>query len=722
MHLRAEMPAAKIASRGLMELRIARKVAALSGLAGPPDNSDDAGRGRAWLADYGLLSVTELTLGGPLVDPAPPVGIEQDAGVFVRDGRRFRHVDGAGIDVMPIPNVALRDYGPNTQAALVLTGVNKVLEPVSRAVIEAMADIRVQVDSPHLLVAVAQCMLQEVFAAQPILLLHGLQAARIQRTLVWPDVTRSASRLSRVEYGWPRPEWAHQPMHVALIRELWESLSVGGEVYDAQGRLRLPEDEEPYLRASPLVGFEQNESVAVNGRSAAPERLASRLRYQSEASLLGLQQGVPHCTISVVDREGGPPEVEVIVPRQRQIEVILAILGHSVGPLRPSRPALEGHALALPVIDVAKWSEKDLLHRRAALLAHHYSLRVAGWIAGMTAPDRRRSRDECAERCEDLLRAAEKLLDEDDPLRDQVAAYALGYRQQYDSSFGRGGQSYPLLARIIDRMTDRVRREGRGKVEYLEVLPVVLHDLSSACYDTALGIRSTPSVATLTSDLDRWWEIVRELRRELLPDPEERTYLDHDHAAFLLNPGSDDQRILTGLDRMADVLRSRERAAARDGRSLSVRTSNAVYLRGLAMALERRIDTSRLGAWAKQAVEIAEKLEEHEETRAFLDQRAGQRTDGARSYDGTALLLLATLADGWVAAVRSGALSDGSHDHAVDRAELAVKRMCDYLHSLRPDPRHPAPPGRPTSRVDDARAEVVRLVTRRWAEWVEARR
>lgn len=719
----AEMPAAKLASRGLMELRIARKVAALSGIAGQPDTSDDAGRGRAWLADYEALSVTELTLGGPLVDPAPPAGIEQDAGVFVRDGRRFRHVDGPDVDVMPIPNVALRDYGPNTKAALVLTGVNKVLEPVSRAVIDAMDDIRVQVDSPHLLITVALCLLQEVFAAQPILLLHGIQAARIQRTLARPDVTRHTSRLSRVEYGWPRPGHVHQPMQVALIEDLWKSLSVGSEVYDAQGRLREPEDEQPYLRANPLVGFEHGESVAIHGHSAPPERLAGRLRYLSEVLLIGLQPGIPRCSISVVDREDGPPDVEMIIPRQRQIEVILASLAYLVGPLRPrSQPTLEGHALAVPVIDVAKWSGTDLLHRRAALLAHYYSLRATGWVTDMTALNRRRSRDECAERCDGLLAAAQRLLDEDDPLRDQVAAYALSYRQHYDASFGCEGESYPVLVQTIDRMTNRVHREGRRKAEHLEVLQLVLGYLHSTCRFAALGLQPSPSVATLTSDLERWWCTARELRQEVQPDPEERTYLDHDYAAFLLGPGSDDQRLRAGLDLMAAVIRSRERAAARDGHSLSVRLSYRVYLRGLATALERRIDESRLADWAGQAVETAEKLEQHEETQAYLDQRTGQRADGARSYDGTALLLLISLAEGWVAAVRSGALPDGLHDHAVGRAELAVKRMCDYLYSLYPGP-HQAPlAGRPTSRVDVAPAEMVRLVSHRWAEWVEQRR
>ncbi|MBA2309895.1 MAG: hypothetical protein H0W01_11545, partial [Pseudonocardiales bacterium] len=159
-----------------MELRIARKIAALSGIPGPPDGSDDAGRGRTWVSDYQFLTLTELTLGAPLRDPARAG--TADGGVFVRDGRRFRYEDldpDEEVDYAPIPNATLGEYGPGTKAALVLTGVNKVLEPLTAAVTEALADIRTQVDAPILLVAVGQCLLQEIFAAQPILLLHGIQ-------------------------------------------------------------------------------------------------------------------------------------------------------------------------------------------------------------------------------------------------------------------------------------------------------------------------------------------------------------------------------------------------------------------------------------------------------------------------------------------------------------------------------------------------------------------
>jgi len=94
MHLAAQMPPAKMGARGLMELRIARKIAALSGIAGDPESSEDAGGGRAWLSDYSHLTMTELTLGAPVAARSDDPLIS-DSGAFTRDGRRFVPVGAA---------------------------------------------------------------------------------------------------------------------------------------------------------------------------------------------------------------------------------------------------------------------------------------------------------------------------------------------------------------------------------------------------------------------------------------------------------------------------------------------------------------------------------------------------------------------------------------------------------------------------------------------------
>ena len=52
MHLRAGMPDPPLTLRGQMEARIARKVAALTGISGRPDATADTGHGYSWCSDY----------------------------------------------------------------------------------------------------------------------------------------------------------------------------------------------------------------------------------------------------------------------------------------------------------------------------------------------------------------------------------------------------------------------------------------------------------------------------------------------------------------------------------------------------------------------------------------------------------------------------------------------------------------------------------------------
>ncbi len=699
-----------IVSRGLMELRIARKVAALGGIAGPADSTDDAGRGRAWLSDYRMLTTTELSIGGP-VRQSSDADDRCDGGVFDRDGRRFRHVDG-DVDFMPIPNVTLRDYGPDTKAALVLTGVNKVLERVAEAVTDALADIRTQVDAPILLVAVGQCLLQEVFAAQPILLLHGIQASLIQRALMLPepivrhfaDVRRP---LARVEYGSERSRHIHAPRNLTIVYELWNSVVAGTDL-DGRGTLH---GTEPYLRAKPLCGYEQqNEQVAFTGNPELRERLVSQLRDASESSLTGKVPGAPRSCVLVVDSAAGQPSFEVTIPRQRQIELMLADVAPRLAPRLLDKPLQPGQDLALPRIDSELWRGKGLLHRRAALLAHYYSLRVAGLISGMTKFDHRLNRDECAQRCAALVDACAELLSADDPLQDQISAYALAYQQQYDASYGRDSYCYRPLASALNRMAQRVDRGETGRARLVEIMPLVLDDLGSTRYAVTVGVSGELSSEEITADLDRWWQVTRKLSRELVGDEQERSFVDLGYAGFLLDDSSADTAILRGLSLVTEVIDSRERSARKEGRWTTVRLGYMVYLRGLRIALQRRIVEERIPGWAAKAYEVTTKLSDHEETWRFLDQRTDARRPGGVIYDIAALLLLVSLADGWVWAVRSGALDPGRHEKAATRADQAVRRLETYLEAVQAGSHHSV------SRLDPFRATIAARVISQWHE------
>lgn len=718
MHLAAQMPPAKIGSRGLMELRIARKVAALSGVAGDPGSSDDAGRGRAWLVDYRELTTTEITLGGPVI----PHQDSPDGGLFFRPEkatRRFRHVDGEDVDFAPIPNVAVQAYGPDTKAALVLTGVNRVLAPVASAARRALEDISRMVDSPSLAVAVGLCLLQEVFAAQPMLVRNGVRAAQIQRALLLPRPeptrpNRARRALSRIEYGGrAEAKIKHSPRHLEVIHSTWDSIFERDQ-YDGRGQVR---DSHTRLRFNPLFGFEQNDTVALTGRPEHRELLISMLEDMSEALLTGSMAGAPLATIHIEDRDDGPPYAEVMVPRQRQVELIVASMARQLAPL-PGRPIRKGQVLALPELDIDTWRHSDLLTRRAVLLAHYYALRAAGWFSGMIKLDHRRSREDCAARCRRLIQAAEELLDPEDPLRDQVSAYARGYVMQYEASFGRGGDDFPELIDSLERLARRAER-GRGKAILVELLPLVLDNLRAVRRTVSAGICKEPSVRQLTGALERWWDTARRLRDELIHDPAERSHLDHGFARFLLDPVSDDESLRRGLRLMSEVSASREGSAAREGRWIALRMSYLAELQGHAEALRRWTDPDQVAEHALRAFEVAKALNDHEATWTYLDQRVDPSKPGRASYDGGAVLLLVTLIEGWLSALRSGVLDERREKDARDRAERAVAALRGYLDALRGD--NAAPPGRPGSRLDPLRTRFADGALAAWTEWETGR-
>jgi hypothetical protein len=720
MHLAAQMPPAKIGSRGLMELRIARKIAALSGIPGDPHGSDDAGRGRSWLVDYRELTTTEITLGGPVI----PHGDTPDGGLFhrpERGGRRFRHVDGDAVDYAPIPNVAVQAYGPDTKAALVLTGANRVLEPVATAVRRALDDISRKVDSPSLAVAVGLCLLQEVFAAQPILVRNGVQAAHIQRALMLPgpDLCRpnhTGRALSRIEYGGRiESKIRHSPQHLEVIHSTWDSVFEHDQ-YDGRGRLR---GKPARLLFNPLFGFEQNDTVAATGQPEHRTLLIAMLEDISEALLTGSMAGAPLSTIHIDDPAQGPPFAEVVVPRQRQVELIVASMARQLAPL-PGRPIQKGQVLFLPELDVARWRASDELTRRAVLLAHYYTLRAAGWFSGMIKLDLRRSREDCADRCQRLAEAADQLLHADDPLGDQTRAYAWGYMLQYQATFGGGAELYPKLTGVLERLLRRVEHGHGGKAILIELLPMVLDNLRSVRWTVSTGLAGGHDARRLTEDLQRWWNTARQLRDELIREPAERSHLDHGYARFLIDPVSDDASLRRGLELIYEVSASGQDSAAREARSIGLRMSYLARLQGHVEALRRWTDPAEVREHAQRAFEVAKALNDHQATWTFLHQRVDPSRPGKASYDGAAMLLLVTLAQGWLAALRSGVLDEPMAKEARDGAERAVDTLRGYLTLLHG--RQPLPPGgHAGSQLDPLRARFAEETLEQWRAWESSR-
>ncbi|MBV9315506.1 MAG: hypothetical protein JO100_17645 [Pseudonocardia sp.] len=116
----------------------------------------------------------------------------------------------------------------------------------------------------------------------------------------------------------------------------------------------------------------------------------------------------------------------------------------------------------------------------------------------------------------------------------------------------------------------------------------------------------------------------------------------------------------------------REKAAVREGHWRSLRFSYQTYLRGLAIALRRRIDERLILDWARQAATIALRLRHHPATDTYLAARSRRRADGRPlHYDGALVDLLLTIAEGLVMAVTSTPELSWAADHAAESvAEL----------------------------------------------------
>lgn len=708
MHLQAGMPDVPAAARGRMDVRIARKVAALTGIAGPPDASDDAGRGRSWFADYRLLTTTELSLGGPVVADLPTeIGEVVDAGLYERVGSSFRVADGSGVGgPAPIPSVTLQEYGPDTKAALVLTGANRILRPVADAITAALDDLRTRIDDECLLVAVAQALLQEAYEAQPVLILQGIQAGLVQRALRLSDSVRSRVehgprpvRVARVEYGRPEPPRRHEPDQVELLRDAWAVIV--GQPPDADDRASGP----GRLAFRPPAGYEQDSGLALSGSPDSHDGWVALLREVSESYLVGTTSGPPPGSVWVI-RTAERAHAVAVVARERQIELMLARLAPR---LLPWRDVDGPRRVALPAFDPERWTSADLMVRRAVLLAQYYVVRGAGWLAGMKDLNRRRDRALCATRYGELADAADRLLVADDPLRLQLYVQGHGYVLQYNACRGRlDHATYRRIVRCLDQLVELTQYGRYPEPQLVEHLQILLVQLGTYRTATAWFTPEADAHREITADLGRFWRVAREIRDFVLEGvtSADRSYLDHDHAGFLVTDPARGPDVVRGIRILLDeVIPAREAIAGREGRSRGLRLSRQVLLHGLRNALEAGLGSVEVRCeWAAEAWRVAGWLETDRDTASLVEQRRPDRFDG---FDNSVLILLLRVAEGRVAALTSGLINDQMAERIADtnRAIERVERYARGPAAVEGDP------------VDELRRRQVRELGERWRAW-----
>jgi hypothetical protein len=216
----------------IVPARLARKLAPLFGI---PWEGGPFG-GRTWVCDYNRLTLTEIARGAPL----PTRGRLRKAQDAVSGA--WQVVDRAVVAgpkvQLPneIPNPTLNRFGPDTKAAVVLTGANVLLQPVTRAIEEALPLVTAADGSElpaRLRVAVWAAMVLEAFRSQPALAFAAIRARAIQRELLveWelPLAAATDLPLTRCEVGAPgsRPRAeGSQPQELDLADRTAELLEV----------------------------------------------------------------------------------------------------------------------------------------------------------------------------------------------------------------------------------------------------------------------------------------------------------------------------------------------------------------------------------------------------------------------------------------------------------------------------------------------------------------
>ena len=199
MHpLTASVPDVEVPRSDVVAARIARKVGPLFGVVWEQNPF-----GCTWVCDFGKITLAEIARGAPY--PARDMQSALD-GAHVPGGaepgnRESPHRDGsstwqrAGRAIWtprraPTPaliaHATLNRYGPDTKAAVVLTGANRLLQEATAAVAAVCRHLADRNVSPEIRLAIWAGLVLEVFRGQPALVAAAVQARTIQRALTTP--------------------------------------------------------------------------------------------------------------------------------------------------------------------------------------------------------------------------------------------------------------------------------------------------------------------------------------------------------------------------------------------------------------------------------------------------------------------------------------------------------------------------------------------------------
>lgn len=190
--LTASMPDVEVPRSDVVAARIARKLGPLFGVVWEQNPF-----GCTWVCDFGRITLAEIARGAP--NPAREVQAELDArtphdGAESWDAERHAWLPAGravwtprrGPTPASIAHATLNRYGPDTKAAVVLAGANRLLQDVTAAVAEVSRYLASENVSAEFRLAVWAGLVLEAFRGQPALVAAAIQARAIQRALTTP--------------------------------------------------------------------------------------------------------------------------------------------------------------------------------------------------------------------------------------------------------------------------------------------------------------------------------------------------------------------------------------------------------------------------------------------------------------------------------------------------------------------------------------------------------
>lgn len=219
------MPDVEVPRSDVVAARIARKVASLFGVAweqGPFDST--------WVCNFGSITLAEIARGAPFPPRHVQSAMDEEAARGPRETRNGPTRSASGLSIgkgdpspawqavdravwtfqrtaLPtaIAHATLNRYGPDTKAAVVLTGANRLLHDVTAAVAGVCEMMVASGTSVEVRLAVWTGLIFETFRGQPALAAAAIQARAIQRALTTPWGEHlwlpGQSKSARCEFG-----------------------------------------------------------------------------------------------------------------------------------------------------------------------------------------------------------------------------------------------------------------------------------------------------------------------------------------------------------------------------------------------------------------------------------------------------------------------------------------------------------------------------------------